>query len=81
MGISFWLFVFGFILELLGFLNSIRILKKLKGKIVIQRHDDNILDKEEKRLLKLNVFWTSLIGLGAILDFIAFILSQFTQKF
>lgn len=30
--LEFWLFGVGFLLEALGFLNSLRVLKKLKGK-------------------------------------------------
>jgi hypothetical protein len=42
----------GNLLELLGFLNSIRVLNKLKGKLIIRKLDDDVLDEEEKRLLK-----------------------------
>jgi hypothetical protein len=75
--ISFWLLVVGFILQLLGFLNSIRVLIKLKGKLVIRNQDDNVLNEVEKQLLKQNVVWVFFILVGAMLNFIAFILSHF----
>ncbi|CAH2717347.1 hypothetical protein BACCIP111895_04539 [Neobacillus rhizosphaerae] len=77
MDISFWLLVVGFILQLLGFLNSIRVLIKLKGKLVIRKQDDNVLNEVEKQLLKQNVIWVFFILVGAMLNFIAFILSHF----
>lgn len=80
MDISFGLIVVGFILEFLGFFNPIRVLNKLKGKVVIRRQNDNVLDVEEKGLIKQNIIWVVFILIGAMLQFVASILSHLNQK-
>ena len=82
MDISFGLIVVGSILEFLGFFNFIRVLKKLKGKVVIRRRrqNDNVLDVQEKGLIKQNFIWAVFILIGAMLQFVASILSHLNQK-